>query len=175
MFCTSHRWLPGQKLENFIERHTSEGELLEDAINDTGNVTLTSVKERLKAIQGEPDSKPERDILMACLNLIADQSEKSKAIKKEQEALDQQVLVSYATLTETEIKALVIENKWFAMIREAIMDEVQRSVQALAERVSELEERYAQSLAALENEVQDFSFKVNEHLWKMGVTSDDFS
>ena len=164
-----------QKLENFIERHTSEGELLEDAINDTGNVTLTSVKERLKAIQGEPDSKPERDILMACLNLIGDQSEKSKAIKKEQEALDQQVLARYATLTETEIKALVIEDKWFATIREAITDEVQRSAQTLAERVSELEERYAQSLAALENEVQDFSFKVNEHLWTMGVTSDDFS
>ena len=90
-------------------------------------------------------------------------------VKEAQLALDEQVLARYATLTETEIKQLVIDDKWFASIQAAITSEVQRLTQALAERVKELEERYAQPMPALEGEVDDFSLKVNEHLSKMGV------
>ena len=52
----------------------------------------------------------------------------------------------YATLTEDDIKVLVIDDKWFASIQSAIIGEVQRLTQALATRVQELEERYAQPL-----------------------------
>jgi type I restriction enzyme M protein len=158
-----------QALDEYIEEHTAEDGLLADATTDTGNVTATSVKARLREIQGDAESREERETLMSCLRLIEDQSKKSKAVKREQEVLDKQVLARYDTLTETEIKQLVIDDKWFASIQAAITGEVQRLTQALTERVKELEERYAQPLPSLEGEVDDFSMKVNEHLSKMGV------
>jgi len=91
------------------------------------------------------------------------------AVKKEQEALDAQVLAHYVTLTEDEIKVLVVKDKWIASIQSAIVGEVQRLTQALTARVEELEERYAQPLPALTSEVDEFSVKVEAHLQKMGL------
>ena len=79
------------------------------------------------------------------------------------------MLARYATLTETEIKTLVVEDKWFASIGAAIEDEVQRLTQQLTGRVQELEERYAQPLPELDSEVEAFGAKVEAHLRKMGV------
>ena len=156
-------------LAEFVEAHTGEEGLLVDALNDKGNITAGSVEERLKASQDEPDSKEEREVLTSCALLIDAVSTVSKAVKKEQEALDQRVLEHYATLTEAEIEKLVIEDKWVASIQSAIKDEVERAIQALTERAKELEERYAQRLPDLECGVEAFSAKVEAHLRKMGV------
>ena len=156
-------------LEEFIEAHTGEDGLLADALNDSGNITASSVKARLKAIQAEPDSKDERDALTSCALLMDAASKISKAVKQEQEALDAQVLAHYATLTEDEIKTLVVEDKWIASVQSAIAGEVQRLTQALTERVQELEERYAQPLLVLEEEVEGRSARVAEHLQNLGV------
>ena len=96
---------------------------------------------------------------MSCALLIDAVSKVSRAVKKEQEALDQQVLAHYATLTEAEIKTLVVQDKWLASIQSAIEGEIQRVIQALTERVKELEERYAQPLPDLAQEVEAFSAK----------------
>ena len=78
-------------------------------------------------------------------------------MKDAQLALDEQVLAHYAALTETEIKTLVVEDKWFASIHAAIDGEVQRLTQALTTRVQELEKRYVQPLPDLVQEVEAFS------------------
>ena len=156
-------------LAEFIEEHTGEDGLLADATNNKGDITAISVKARLKAIQGEPDSKEEWGVLTSCVLLIDAVSKVNRAVKKEQEVLDQQVLAHYATLTEADIKTLVIDEKWVTSIQVTIAGEVQRLTQNLAERVKELEERYAQPLPDLAREVDTFSAKVEEHLQKMGV------
>ncbi|MDE0323693.1 MAG: class I SAM-dependent DNA methyltransferase [Candidatus Poribacteria bacterium] len=156
-------------LEEFIEEHTGEDGLLTDATNDSGNITASSVKARLTASQNEPDSREEREVLMSCALLIDAVSKVSRAVKKEQESLYQQVLAHYATLTEAEIKTLVVQDKWLASIQLAIEGEIQRVIQALTERVKELEERYAQPLPDLARDVDEFSAKVEKHLRKMGV------
>ncbi len=165
-----------QTLEDFIEEHTGEDGLLAEAMNDKGNVTKSSVNERLKALTPDlmmlhetQDNDDERDALDTCLRLIEDQTKKSRDVKQAQETLDRQVLLRYAILNEYDVKTLVVEDKWFATIQAAIEGEVQRLTQALAERVKELEERYAQPLPDLESEVGHFNLKVNEHLLKMGV------
>ena len=165
-----------QALEEFIEEHTVEDGLLADATNDSGNITKTSVKARLDGLTPDlmtphetADNDEEREALEQCLSLLEAKANADKAVKEAQLALDGQVLAHYATLTETEIKQLVIDDKWFATIQVAIAGEVQRLTQALAERVKELEERYAQPLPDLEDEVEDFSLKVDEHLLKMGM------
>ena len=149
-------------------RAREEG-LLADATNDKGKVTKGGVKDRLKAIEDEPDSDEERDALTRCLALIEAESAAAKAVKDAQAALDAKVLARYAKLTEAEIKTLVVEDKWLASIRAAIEGEVERLTQRLAARVKELEERYAKPLPALEQEVEAFSAKVEGHLKKMGL------
>ena len=153
------------ELVEFAEEYTSEDGLLTEATNTKGNIIASSVKERLKASQMEPNSKEERKVLM----LYAVFTNAASEVKKEQEALDQQVLKHYTMLTEVEIKVLVVEDKWLASIQAIITSEVERLVQALTDRVEELEERYAQRLSDLEQEVEALSVKVKKHLQKMGV------
>ena len=165
-------------LEEYIEEHTGEDGLLADAVNDSGNITASSVKARLKALAPDlttlhetQDNDDERDALAHCLSLLDAKSKAEKAMKDAQLVLDEQVLAHYTTLTEVEIKTLVVEDKWFANIHAAIDGEVQRLTQALTARVQELEERYAQPLPDLAREVETFDAKVEEHLRKMGVDS----
>ncbi len=165
-----------QALEEYIEEHTGEDGLLAEATNDSGNVTKTSVNARLKELTPDlmtlndaEDDDEERDALEHCLSLIVAKSKADKALKDAQLALDKQVLARYDTLTETEIKQLVIDDKWLATIQAAITGEVQRLTQDLTERVKELEERYAQPLPAFVSNVQEFSMKVDKHLLNMGV------
>ena len=156
-------------LEEFVEAHTAEGGLLEDAANDKGKVTKGNVTQRLKAIKNEPGSDDERDALKHCRTLIETETEAAKAVKEAQSALDQKVLAHYAMLTEAQIKTLVVEDKWFASIRVSIEGEVQRLTQQLAGRVKELEKRYTRTAAELEREVEEYSEKVDWHLKKMGM------
>ena len=160
-----------RELEEFVEEHTGDDGLLEVVVNDKGKVTKAGVTGQLKVIQdnGEPEGDEERDALKRCLALMEAESKAVKAVKEAQATLNQRVLFRYATLTETEIKTLVVEDKWFASIRRAIEGEVQRLTQQLAGRVKELEERYAQALPELEREMEKFGAKVEWHLKKMGV------
>ncbi len=158
-----------RELEEFVEEHTGEEGLLEDAVNDKGKVTKGGVTERLKAIRYEPESDEERDALKQCKSLIEAEAKAAKAVKEAQARLDEQVLARYGTLTEAEIKTLAVEDKWFASIRGVIEGEVQRLTQQLAGRVKELEERYARPLPELEREVEVFGDKVEEHLKRMGL------
>ena len=159
-----------RELEEFIEEQASEGGLLTDSTNDKGNITKASVKDRLKTIQDEPENDEEQEALKCCLALIEAESSAGKAVKDAQAELDQKVLDHYAVLTEAEIKALVVEEKWFTSIRAALESEVQRLTQQLAGRVKELEERYASPLPELEREVEEFGAKVEGHLKKMGLS-----
>ena len=163
-------------LVDFVEEHTGDEGLLLGATNDKGNVTKGSVNERLKVITSDSvtpldveDTDLERNVLERCMSLLETKSKSGKAAKDAQLALDTKVLARYTTLTETEIKTLVVEDKWFAGIGAAIEDEVQRLTQRLSGRVKELEERYAQPLPELENTVEVFGMKVEAHLQKMRV------
>ena len=165
------------ELAEYIEEHTGEDGLLAEATTDKGSITKPSVQARLKALtpdlttlhETQDGNDDERDALDYCLSLIDAKSKADKAVKDAQQSLDEQVLAHYATLTEAEIKELVINDKWMASIQSAIESEVERVIQTLTERVKELEERYAQTLPELAQEVEAFSAKVEAHLQKMGV------
>ncbi len=159
-----------RELEEFVEEHTGEEGLLEDAINDKGKITKSGVTARLKAIRYELESDEERNALTHCRTLIEAETQAARAVKEAQARSDEQVLAHYAKLTETEIKLLVVEDKWFADIRVAIKGEVERLTQRLAGRVKELEERYARPLPELEREVEVFGAKVEGHLKRMGLS-----
>src|SRR2546425_6019912 len=89
-----------RELEEFVEEHTGEEGLLAEATNDKGNVTKSSVNDRLKAIRNEPESDEERDALTRCLALLDAQPDAGRAANAAQTALDERVLARYGTLTE---------------------------------------------------------------------------
>jgi len=157
------------ELDEFVEEHTGEEGLLEDATNDKGKVTKGAVKDRLKAIKDEPESGDERGALTRCMELIEAESEAGKKVKEAQAELNAKVLARYATLTEAEIKTLVVEDKWFASIRAGIEQEVEQLMRRLGGRVKELKERYATPLPKLTQQVDMLSAKVEGHLKQMGL------
>jgi type I restriction enzyme M protein len=156
-------------LEECVEEHSGDEGLLADALTDMGKVTKGSVKDRLKALRDEPDSDEEFAALTRCLELIDAEADAGKAVKEAQSELDAKVLARYAKLSETEIKSLVVEDKWFAALRAAIEGEVEQLTQRLSSRVTELESRYGIALPALTRDVADLSSRVESHLKRMGL------
>lgn len=159
-----------QNLESFVEEHSGEEGALEDVVNEKGKVSKAAVNQKLKEIGADAELAEERQALKKCLELIEEEAAARKAVKEAQEALDRKTLEQYGQLTEDEIKSLVVQDKWFAALGEAVEGEIQRVVQRLAGRIKELEERYAEPLPQIEQEVATYEAKVREHLRKMGLT-----
>ena len=141
-----------RELEELTEEHAGEEGLLSDVTNDKGKVTKAAVKDRLKALGREDDSDEEREVLEKCLSLMDRESDASKAVKEAQATLDEAVLAKYGELSEGEIKRLVVDEKWFTALASALNAEVDRLTQTLADRIKELETRYAEPLPALERQ-----------------------
>lgn len=154
-----------QELESFVEEHTADEGLLLEALNDKDKVTLAMVKARLKlAIDAE-----EKQVLKNAQKLFEAETALKKKVKELQEALDLKVFIKYPTLTDDEVKDLVVQDKWFATLNRSIEAEIERVTQQLAKRVKELNERYAEPLPQITQNVEALSLKVAEHLKAMGL------
>lgn len=163
------------ELEEFKEEHLTprpgtEDGLLANAVNDKGNLTKNGVQKRLLCLTNDPDDTAERLVLQRCLTLIETEANAAKTSKQARAALNAKVFARYAQLTEVEIKVLVVDDKWFTSLRNGIDSEVQRIVLRLSARVTELEERYAQSLPELERNAAALTRRVKGHLARMGVS-----
>jgi type I restriction enzyme M protein len=95
--------------------------------------------------------------------------ETKKQRKAAQDALWEAVHARLAELSQTEVKALVIADKWLATVEVRVIAEVQHVAQTLTARVRTLAERYATPLPLLEKEVEALSIRVAEHLKAMGA------
>jgi len=157
-----------RELEELDEEQGGEEGPLAEGKTDKGKLTAASVKARLKAIKHELDVDEERQALENCLALIEREAEASKKAKAAQKVLDAKVLAHYAQLSETELKALVVDDKWLATLKSDVQTELDRVSQALTGRIRQLAERYATPLPALNAEVEALEAKVNAHLVKMG-------
>ena len=157
-----------RKLEELEEEHGGEGGLLEEAKNEKGKTTKASVLARLRDIMAEPESEDERVLLNTFLDLLNQEAEGSKRVRTAQKTLDAKVDAQYKKLSENEIKALVVDDKWLATLAAAVQSELNRVSQALTGRVKELAERYATPLPRLTEDVEVLSSKVDDHLKRMG-------
>jgi len=162
------------------EHNTEEGYFAE-----LDKVNKANVQKRLKEISAakpkkkkqelsraaEPDvAYGEQAILEQYLNLLDKQTAINKKIKKALAELDKKVIERYKTLTEDEIKQLVVDDKWMAILEREVKTEMERISQRLAQRIKELAERYETPLPKQTDEVKLLEEKVNKHLAKMGFT-----
>ena len=155
------------RLAEMEEEHGGE----EGAFAELDKVNKASVTARLKEIKGlvnGGDAKDEAAVLNDWLKLNDQESDLKKRLKEAEAALDAKAYARYPKLTETEIKSLVVDNKWLAALHTAIHGEMDRVSQQLTQRVKELAERYETPLPQVTSRVTELEAKVNRHLEKMG-------
>jgi len=156
------------QLEELEEEHGGEDGLLADTRNDKDKITAASVKDRLRKIRGNTGDADEQKVLEAYLKLSDAMVDLNKKIKELQKILEIKVWNQYKTLTDHEIKSIVVDDKWMTTMEQAIHTEMQRISQRLTQRIKELADRYDTPMPKLLDEVRQLEEKVNGHLAKMG-------
>lgn len=154
--------------EEMAEEHGGEEGLLEEVKNEKGNITKGEVQKRIKGIQDDPDYMDELRVLKKYLILLNIEANIKKQIRIAQVELDSKLLAKYKQLTETEIKTLVVDDKWLATMERDVKTEMDRISQRLTGRIKELADRYEIPLPQQHKLVKDLTTKVDTHLKKMG-------
>ena len=140
----------------------------EGAFAELEKVNKACVWARLKEIRGDKEAKDEAAVLKQWLGLAEREADLKRRLKEAEAALDVKAYAQYPKLTETEVKALVVDDKWMVAIAADVRGETDRVSQALTRRVKELAERYENPLPELTDKVGELEAKVNAHLAKMG-------
>jgi type I restriction enzyme M protein len=164
-----------QQLDEKREEQNDEGELLLAEANEANEgeqpkITTKSLKAALKKIGDDPEEAEARQALEDYAALLDQQTDAKARLKTAQEDIEAKLDAKYPTLTEAEIKTLVVDDKWLATIAAAVQGELDRVSQTLTGRIRQLAERYATPLPQLVDEVAALAAKVDEHLKKMGAT-----
>jgi len=160
-----------QALESYLEEGSSSGSgssedgLLLEALNDKDKITKASVAARTKLATDADEVKA----LKQATKLFNAETAAKKAVKGAQEALDLAVFNQYPKLDIDEIKTIIVDDKWLAILQANIVAEIERVTQQMANRVKELEERYSAPLPMLTESVDELSDKVADHLKAMGL------
>jgi len=160
------------------EHNTEEGYFAE-----LDKVNKANVQKRLKELlatkqknekqelthAAEPETAyGEQAVLEQYLSLLDNQTALNKKIREAITDLDKKVIERYKTLTEDEIKQLVVDDKWMSVLERDVKTEMERISQRLTQRIKELAERYETTLPQQTAEVADLENKVKAHLQKMG-------
>ncbi len=164
------------ELEACIEALTAEMTELEEEhggadglFAELDKVNKVNVTARLNETKGDAEAKDEAVALAAWLKLCNQEADLKKSLRDAEAALDTEAHAKYTELTETEIKALVVDDKWLSVIGTSVHGEMDRISQALTLRVKELAERYAAPLPVLAREVEALAARVDTHLKQMGA------
>lgn len=159
-----------QEITEITEENGGDDGLLSEVTNDSGKVTKTTVTGRLKQIKKDPDATEEKEVLENYLALVNRESDAKADVKSAEEELSRKVVEKYGSLSEDEIKTLVVDDKWAASLCSDIKSELDRVSQRLTGRIKELSDRYETPLPEIGAEVEALSAKVDEHLKRMGFS-----
>jgi type I restriction enzyme M protein len=154
------------RLAELVEEQGGE----EGAFSELDKVNKANVVARLKEIEGDKDAKDEAAVLSDWLKLNSDEADLKKRLKEAEASLDAKAYAKYPTLTESEIKTLVVDDKWLAALDRDIHGEMDRVSQQLTQRVKELAERYETTMPQMVSRVANLEAKVNRHLKRMGFS-----
>jgi type I restriction enzyme M protein len=146
------------------EEHGGE----EGAFSGFDKINAASVKDRIKEVGADDTAIEELAVLRQWLQLAADEATLKKQLREAEAGLDAKAYAHYPRLSEAEIKALVVDDKWFAALDAAIHAELDRVSQTLTRRVMELAERYEAPLPRMADRVAELEARVSRHLEKMG-------
>ena len=152
------------KVTELEEEHGGE----EGVFAELEKINKGEVTKRLKEIKDDPEAADETQVLQQWVTLNKQEAALKKAIKEAEAELDGLAYAKYPELSEDEVKALVVDDKWLATLDSAIHGEIDRIEQSLTGRVKELAERYQAPLPEMTERVAELEDKVAAHLQRMG-------
>ena len=162
-----------QRLDEMREEDGGENGLLAEVVDGEGDkrkITERAVKARLKEVGNDPLYADERAALEGYADLLQQHSSVKAKRKAAQGDLDKKIDAKYPSLTELEIKTLVVNDKWMACLSASVQTETGLVSQKLNGRIRQLAERYAAPLPTLVDKLETLSARVDEHLKMMGAT-----
>ncbi|WP_407322456.1 type I restriction-modification system subunit M [Tenacibaculum maritimum] len=157
------------KSAEWIEEHTGEEGLLQEATNDKGGITKTTLSKYLKEIKDEPTEVAAFKVANQLLKLFNKEASLKKEVKVMATDLDALCLAQYGKLTEAAVRELVVDKKWLATLQATLQTEMDAISQRLTSRIQELAARYEHTLTELDGTTNMLENKVSEHLKTMGL------
>jgi type I restriction enzyme M protein len=154
------------KIEELEAEYGGEDLLLVDLTNDSGSFTKKAVDSALKLVK---KGEEEHTALLEVQASIEAESVAKKAVKD----LEEKVRSKYSSLTEIEIKEIVVSAKWLAAIEAAVDLELTRIVSELSSNLTLLHARYRETEHAMAARVTNLSRLVVLHLENMGFRTND--
>ena len=130
-------------------------------------IAKAEISARIRDLKGDRDAKDEVAVLQQWLKLNSDEADLKRAVREAETALDKLAYDKYPKLTEVEIQALVVDDKWLTTIAATVQGELDRVSQTLTTRIRLLADRYAAPLPRILDEVALLTARVDTHLNKM--------
>ena len=160
--------LKGKELKAYLAEHP----LCAAAKNEKGSISATSIKARLALLRSTLPV-PEKYVedyaqLKDLYALMQKNDEQSKLVKGLKAALELKVRDKYAVLTIDEIKELLVNKKWYYTLFDGIDALYTAISHGMADRITELAERYGETLPEISAQVSEYEAKVKAHLERMG-------
>jgi len=150
------------------EEHGGE----DDVFAGFDKINAAGVKDRIREIgkvsAEDLEAADELAVLQRWLALAGEETALKKRLREAEAELDLKACAHYPTLSQTEVKTLLVEEKWLAALDAAIHGEMDRVSQALTGRVRELAERYESPLPQMADRVAELEARVSRHLERMG-------
>jgi type I restriction enzyme M protein len=157
-----------QQIQSMDEENQGDDDLFSLTRNDDEKISKKDIPKRIKEIKNEPESVDELKVLSEYLELAEKEKELKRNINTAKKQLDNDLLEKYNKLKESEIREIVVHDKWLFSIYNSIYEELERISNNLVGRIKELAERYETPLPELSNDVKELTGKVEQDLGKMG-------
>jgi type I restriction enzyme M protein len=152
------------RLAELEEEHGGD----EGAFAELEKLNKGNINARIKEIKKDPEAAEELAVLREWLELSEEEAATKKALKAAEADLDDQAYGRYDSLTDAEVRELVVNGKWLATLEQTVAAEVERVSQQLTSRLKELGERYGEALPTISERVEELEARVAGHLERMG-------
>ena len=157
------------EFEEFIENNSDENGYFTDYMGDDEKIDSKKITSRVKLLTKEKKTQNEE---YKILNNYVDYESSIKSQKKHitelKKVLDDNCRNRYETFTDTEIKDLLVNRKWYKAIDDGIQNLYITVANHLTKRIVELYERYENTLSELNTKLAEEEKEVVAHLAQMG-------
>lgn len=157
-------------VEEYIEENGTEDGPLAESMDD-GKVTKALVSAQLRATQREGAEPGEIGVLKHLLKLYDAEADAKKSARGAQAELDRMTLNQYVEMSPREVKKLVLDDKWQAVVVGRVAAEVEALTLNLVSRIQQLGERYSETLGDLDADLAGMEKIAAQNLAAMGVNS----
>lgn len=160
-----------EELENALnEKEALLDELIEEHSNEEGLFDGLKINESVLKKELKNATDPEdKEILKTALEWLEAKNKALKMKNKAHEELELKAFHQYKNLELSEIKDLIIKDKWLKSLKNALENKIQKRINAFISALNEIISSYSNSLLELDKEVKESESKVLEHLKDLGL------